>query len=52
MSAAHWVAVGWMAAEALATILRVGKPRKPLSPSDATIMVVSWAALAALVVLG
>lgn len=49
MTAFGWALVGWFFYGAVTMVLRVGKPRDPISPTTAAIGVISSAVLIVLV---
>lgn len=51
MTFIKWLLVTWFAVEALTTISRIGKPRAPLSNTEAITYVITWGIFAVLVVL-
>ena len=52
MSWQQWVLVAWDALGALTTVSSIGKPRKPIDPDLAVVMIVVQVGLIALVVTG
>lgn len=50
MNAWRIAAVVIFAFEALSVVVKIGKPREPLSPLDALAALIEWGALAALVI--
>lgn len=52
MSWQQWTLIAWYALGILATVGTIGKPRKPIDPDLAVVMIVVQAGLIALVVTG